>query len=104
MKPLLVYIPIRNGTDAKKLAEHLLLQRLISCANIIPKMISMYWQDEDMKTENETLLLVKTFEKKHKQLLQEIKEQHPHENPAITTIDIGANKEYLAWSQKNIFT
>lgn len=104
MKPLLVYIPVSNENDAKKLAEHLLLQRLISCANIIPKITSMYWWEEDMKTDKETLLLVKTFDKKHKQLTNEIKEQHPHDTPAIITIDINANKEYLEWSQKNIFT
>lgn len=102
MRPTLVYITCKDEKEAKKIAEHLLLQKLISCANIT-KINSMYWWQGDIKDEKEALLLCKSFDKKYKQLEKEVKEIHSYEVPAVMEIPIESiSKEYEKWSEKEL--
>ncbi|MBW3019310.1 divalent cation tolerance protein CutA [Candidatus Woesearchaeota archaeon] len=97
MRPILIYV---TAKEAKIVAEHLLLQKLVSCVNIVP-IKSMYWQDGDLKDEKEALLIIKTFDKKFKKIEKEIKEKIS--KPRIIEIPItNVNKEYLKWSEEQI--
>ena len=56
----LIYVTCANSSEAESLARQLLSRKLIGCANILPGMTSIYpWQGE-VKTAQETVLLLKT--------------------------------------------
>lgn len=103
MRATLVYITCKDEKEAQYVAERLLLEKLISCANIVPKIRSMYWQNGDIKDEKEALLICKSFDKKFKQVQKEVKEAHSHDTPAIIQLPIDSiNKEYLKWSEESL--
>ena len=96
--PLLVYITAPNRDTAVNLGRMLIARRLAACVNVVPKMVSIYrWQDE-VQTENESLLLVKTLRGRWAELEQAVKAAHPYEVPCITAVSLDrAHEPFAAW-------
>ncbi len=102
-KMVLVYITCKNNSQAKKIALHLLKKRFIECANIIPKIESLYWWNKKIKKSFEALLLCKTFKAKISAVKKEVKKLHSYKVPCIEFFEVfDQNKEYLDWLKKEL--
>lgn len=65
MKPYrVVFVTASNSKEAKKIAQSLLKNKLAACINILPSIQSSYWWKNKIETASETMLIIKTTQKK----------------------------------------
>lgn len=87
--------------EAEKIARTLLKERLIACANLIPRVKSLYWWDGKIQRDGETLIVMKTPARNAKKLLKRVKQLHSYSVPEFLTLTPKeGNPDYLAWVLK----
>lgn len=93
-----VFVTTPNISVARKLAAAVLSERLVACANLIPKVESHYWWKGQLESSSEVLILFKTTRKKLKELEHCVVKNHPYDTPEFIALglDHGAEK-YLSW-------
>lgn len=69
-------------SDAAELAETLVAERLAACVNRIECQSTYRWEDE-VVTDDETVLLIKTTEDGYDRLEARIEALHPYDVPCI---------------------
>jgi len=102
MKPdtkfAVVLVTSPNLKVARALARAALLERLIACANLIPKIESHYWWQGKVESGNEVLLILKTQNSKLAALEKLVLARHPYDTPEFIVLPLSAgNKKYLDW-------
>jgi len=101
MKPILVYITAPDEKDAEMISTALVKRKIAFCTNIVPGMHSQYFWKGSLQHDKEVILIVKTFDKKFKQIEKVVKKMHCYETPCIMAIPIiKISKEYLQWAKK----
>ena len=101
MNSIFIYITNPNLKEAKKVAKHLLENKLIACANIFPSKSIYRWEGKIVQ-EKEYILLVKTTEEKYEKVKSEVEKVHSYEIPCIIKIPAEANKKYLSWIKNEV--
>ena len=87
---------------ARRLAKFALKNRLIACANIVPKIESHYWWQGKMESAGETLLIMKTRRSNLAKLEKSIESRHPYKTPEFLVFPLRAgSKAYLGWLGEN---
>ncbi len=99
----LIYVTVKDATEARAMASKLLDDRLIACANIISGVESMYrWQGE-MCTSAEALLLAKTTQEKIPVVVDAIKAMHSYELPCIVALPLVPGlPDFLNWVAEEV--
>ena len=83
---------------ARKLANTALNQRLVACANLVPKLESHYWWQGQLESSTEVLVIFKTTRDAVAALEECILQNHPYETPEFLCLAIEAgNEKYLSW-------
>jgi periplasmic divalent cation tolerance protein len=94
----IVLTTIGSKELAERLAGQLVEQHLAPCVNIVGPIRSVYRWRENVKREEEYLLLIKTTQERVAQLQAAFKELHPYELPECVELAIdGGSAAYLAW-------
>jgi len=100
---LLVYCTLPNSDEASTIAQTLIDKKLAACCNIIPGITSIYHWQGNVEESKETLLLIKTSQKKYDQLEKEIKMLHSYSVPEIIATKIEAGSQaYIDWVLQSI--
>ncbi len=89
----LLYVPVKDDEEARKIAKHLLEKKLIACANFFPGK-SMYLWENEIKEDTETFMIIKPLKEEAK---QEIEKLHSYDVPCILELPTKANKKYQEW-------
>lgn len=98
MEYSLIYVSCKNEEEASLIAKKLLELELIACANIFPRIKSLYEWKGSLCQEEESVLILKTQSKKFEIIESEIKELHSYECPCILKLNIDdGNKAFLNW-------
>ena len=87
---IFVYITCKDEDQATKLAELALEAKLIACANVLPKIKSIYTWQGKIESEAETLLVCKTLKAKFSELEKLIQAHHNYDCPCITAFKADA--------------
>jgi periplasmic divalent cation tolerance protein len=103
------FIQVTTTTEsreqAKKIADHLVEQKLAACVQILGPIESTYRWKGKIETSPEWLCLIKTQEDFYDDVESAIKEMHSYETPEIIAVPIiKGSKEYLQWLDSEIYT
>ena len=95
---VIVVVTTASKQEAEKIAQRLLKERLIACANIIGPVSSLFhWSGKTEKAE-EYLIFVKSRKDLFEKLAETVKALHSYEVPEIIALPIvEGSKEYLDW-------
>jgi periplasmic divalent cation tolerance protein len=95
---LLVYCTVANQDEAETIARTLIEKKVAACCNIIPSINSIYCWKGEVEESEESLMLIKTTQKKYEQLEKEIKMIHSYSVPEIiaTKLETGSSA-YIDW-------
>ena len=101
MKFVAAYITCKDESEARKIGQLLVEQRLAGCANIIPKIKSIYWWDGKIQNGQESLVISKVLAANRKQITKMVKKNHSYKVPCINflSVEIG-NPDYRKWLEK----
>lgn len=95
---VLIYVTVPDIDSGKRIAKEVVEHGLAACANLIPKIYSIYRWDGEVQEDNETLVFLKTGRDRADALIEAIAEAHPYEVPAISEIRLdNVHDPYLAW-------
>lgn len=96
-----VLINCPDKETARKIADTLLRQGLIACANIYPEIESSYHWNGDIEHAMEIPLLVKTRESLFRNVCDRVEELHPYDIPSITALPLTLlNTAYARWLEE----
>lgn len=92
-----------TNKDAKTIANALIDQKLAACVSILPNITSVYrWQDE-VVSDDEIQLLIKTCADNFVKISELIKSLHPYDVPEIISLNVQqADKQYSNWIMDSI--
>jgi len=99
----LILITCSNKTEAKKISNYLVKNKLAACVNIIYNIESSYWWKNKIETSKECLLIVKTLNTLVNKLIKEVKKIHTYTVPEIISLSITkGNKDYFNWIKDSL--
>jgi periplasmic divalent cation tolerance protein len=95
---IVVLVTAPSVSQAKKIADFLLKQKLAACVNIIPKLESLFWWQGKVDKAKEVLLIIKSKKQLMTKLIKAVKSKHPYDVPEVIALPIiSGNKDYLDW-------
>lgn len=94
----IIFCTCPNDDTAKKIATHLVSEKLAACVNILPSVTSVYkWQGQ-IETAQEQLLLIKSRDDFYARIEAEIIRLHPYELPEVVAVPMAhALPQYIEW-------
>lgn len=95
---IIVFITAPSEHEAASLGRALVEDGLAACANIIPRVRSIYRWKEEIWDEGEALIILKSREDLFERIRSRVKELHSYEVPEITCITLKrGDPDYLRW-------
>ncbi|MFW9914985.1 MAG: divalent-cation tolerance protein CutA [Candidatus Thorarchaeota archaeon] len=83
---------------SKEIAKKILAKRLVACVNVIEPIQSLYWWKDNLETDFESMLILKTQRVLFEALQEFILSIHPYDNPEIIALPIAHGAPmYLEW-------
>lgn len=98
----LILTTVSTQTDAERLARALVDERLCGCISIIPAVTSVYRWKNEVQTEPELQLIIKTTPGAEALVRRRITELHPYELPAITVIPATFGASFGGWVSRGV--
>ncbi|WP_437227945.1 divalent-cation tolerance protein CutA [Planctomicrobium sp. SH661] len=93
-----IYLTLPSHESAVQMAQTLVTEKLIACANIIPGMTSIYEWEEKLEHSTEVAMLLKTPEGQIEAVTERIRSLHPYQCPCVVAWNsIGGNEEFFQW-------
>lgn len=100
---LVVLTTTETEADAERLARLLVESELAACAQILPRLTSIYRWRGKVEQSNETLLFIKTTRAIYPQLETAIKQNHSYETPEIVALSVETGSDdYLNWLKSSV--
>ena len=97
-KFIVVFVTTGSSSEAKKIANSLVEEKIAACVNIIPKINSIYSWKGKICDEEECLCIIKTREAFFDKLKDRVKELHSYEVAEIIGLPIvKGSQDYLDW-------
>ena len=98
MPALLVTCACPDAATAEAVARTLVEANLAACVQVLPGMRSFYRWDGALATEDEVLLLAKTWDDRLGALTEAVRAAHPYALPEIMAVPaVGGLAAYLDW-------
>ena len=95
---IVIFVTTADEQEAKTIANMLLEQKKVACANIVPTLSSIFWWQGKLESENECMLILKTKSSLLSDVVDAVKLAHSYEVPEIIALPIiGGNPDYLNW-------
>ena len=98
METILIYMVCGGEDEARKIAQSLLEERLVACANIMAPHLSMYWWNDKIETGREVAVILKTRAELFERVKKAITSLHSYECPCIIALPVEKGHEpFLQW-------
>jgi len=93
-----IYVTAANAEQAKTIAEALVRERLVACANFLAPVASIYWWQGQVQRDTEAVLIAKTRAELVERVIARVKALHSYTVPCVVSLPIEAgNPDFLAW-------
>lgn len=100
---VVVFVTAGSLDDAKKIARHLVENRLAACVNIVQHMESVYRWEGKIAEEREFLLIIKSTRELFPEIEAEISKVHSYQTPEIICLPItDGSRNYLQWVSDSV--
>lgn len=100
---VIVLVTTASKEEAEKIAQKLLEEKLIACANIIGPVSSLFWWKNKVEKAEEYVLLMKSRLDLFEKLSSKVKELHTYEAPEIIALLIvQGSKAYIEWLNESL--
>ena len=98
MPALVCFSTCPDAASADRIAATLVEERLAACVNVLPGVRSTYrWQDQ-VRRDDELLLVIKTTGDRLDALRERLTAIHPYELPELVAVEAaGGSPAYLDW-------
>lgn len=95
---IVILVTAKDEAQANKIAERLVEEKLIACANIVPGVQSIFrWQGKTDRAQ-EVLLVLKSRRRHFPAIIKTVKALHSYDVPEVIALPIvEGNKDYLSW-------
>ncbi len=102
-EPVVIMTTTNTEREAKALAESIVRDRIAACVQVLPKIHSVFEWEGNIHSDQEYLLLIKTFEKQTSKVRKKLEEEHSYEVPEFIVLPvIEASDDYANWMKKVI--
>ncbi len=92
------YTTCKSLSDAKKLSENLVKNKVAVCTNIFESLVSIYIDEGKVNSVKEVGVIIKSLSTK-KSLEKILERSHPYEIPFIGELKVDrVNQKYLKWA------
>ena len=103
MEYVIAFVTTSSVEEAKRIAESLVERKLAACVNVIPQVVSYYWWNGKIESDQEAKLVIKTKSELMEELIESVKKLHSYEICEVTSVPIvGGNADYLKWIDENV--
>lgn len=100
---VVVLTTMSDEASAGEFAQHLVEERVIACANLVPHITSVYRWDGLVKKDREVLVIMKTTKARVPELEAHIDDLHPYDLPEMLVLsDNGGHIGYLNWVAEEV--
>ena len=94
----IVFCTFPNIEKARQIGTVLVERQLVACANLIPKIESIYCWEGKVERADEVLGVFKVSESNYAALEVTLSELHPYDVPEVIAVDVEAGlPAYLRW-------
>jgi periplasmic divalent cation tolerance protein len=101
----LVILTHPDAEAARNLVTRLVSEHWVACGHVLPVGASIYFWQNEVRTENEVTILLKTVDENRQILEAEIRKEHPYSVPEILFLSIDhGNEDYLSWVRESCRT
>ena len=98
MSAIFIYITVPSETEAQKIAEAVVAERLAACANIVPGMKSVYHWQGKIEQGNEIILIFKTRAGLFPAVEARVRELHSYSTPCIVSLPLtDVSDGFMQW-------
>jgi periplasmic divalent cation tolerance protein len=95
---IIIFITTADEQEAQGIAKLLLGKHFIACANIVPRVSSIFWWQGVLESEIECMLVLKTKRSLLDDVVEAVKSAHSYDVPEVIALPIiGGNQDYLNW-------
>lgn len=95
---IVVFVTTSSEEEAVKIGRKLVDAGLAACANILPKVRSIFRWEGQVSDEQESLMIVKSRASLFEELVAMVKELHSYKVPEIIALPIQeGSADYLKW-------
>lgn len=97
-KAILIMVTAGDRSDAERLGEELVVERLAGHCSVVPMMHSFYYAEGLLQRQTEALLMVKTVRSRSSAVYEYLRSHHPYEMPEIFELAIDDDSpQRLKW-------
>jgi len=101
---IVVFMTVPDKKEATKIAQSLLKEKLIACANIVGPVSSLFWWKGKIDKASEFLVIMKSKKNLFKKLSERVKELHSYEVPEVIALPVIEGLPfYLNWLGASLY-
>ena len=99
----LVYVTVNDEDEGLSIAKKAVEKRLAACANLYPKINSVFSYQNQIQTQEEAVLLLKTTAQAYDELERFIIEIHSYDDPCVLRLPIeGGATDFMSWIKNTV--
>ena len=94
----IILTTVGRRLDAERIARALVREKLVACANIFPRVVSVFRWKGKVQREREVAILLKTRSGRVKKAIQRLLALHPYDVPAVEVWNVtDVPKAFRKW-------